>query len=491
MKLRINEEVLRQNRIARTADDYRLPQTLGAPPKAVQKALDSCFSPTRTIIGHALEQLGEEGMPVFPGYGLLSGLAQNGLIRAGVEMRADEMTRKWGEFVSTSDEEQRNAIEDKAKRLDADIKKLHLQNIFRKVAAYCGYMGGALGFIDTGSGPEEWVNPLVLSPQTFGIGTLRGIKLVEPVNVTPGPYNSTNPLADDYYKPKLWYIQGIPVHKSRLLYFTENELPILLRPAYNFFGLSLTQKVLDAVSHYTSCRESASRLLQKYSLTVLKTNMQDILSGGFDQNLARRVEYFNRNRDSDGTAAIDKNEEDLVIMTTSLAGVTDVVRQAMEYVAAMFNEPVTKMWGLSPAGFNTGDADLKNHYDNIASLQQKIFAPAMDQLTRVLQMNAFGEIDENISFEFAPLSEDDEVQLVTNNKTKAETAALLMENQVLSPEEVRQSLIDDPKSGYDSLTPTTEPTLDPADLQELQAFDPKLDELQEPSSKEGDMSWLD
>lgn len=147
------------------------------------------------------------------------------------------------------------------------------------------FFGGCFLFVDVGEADENLATPLVLDPATFKIGSLKALRMVEPYLVSPGYYNSVDPMKSDYFKPDLWYIQGKPVHISRLLKFSENELSSLLKPAYNFFGLSLAQKVLDAVSHYTACREAAARLLQKYSLTIFKTNMSDILSGGFDNTL--------------------------------------------------------------------------------------------------------------------------------------------------------------------------------------------------------------
>lgn len=439
-------------------EDYNLPETMAMLPKEVQaKVMDGCFAPVRTMLSHALENLSAEGIPVFPGYGALSGLSQNGLIRSGVEMRADEMTRKWGEFVRSGVGE---GQDDKLQKLEELAKKFKIQDKFNDASKMCGYFGGCFLFVDTGEDEKELVNPLLLDNTTFKKGSLKAFRMIEPYLVSPGFYNSYKPFEADYFKPSVWYVQGTPVHISRLLYFAENELSTLIRPAYNFFGLPLAQKVLDAVSHYTSCRESAARLLEKYSLTIFKTNMADVLSGEADQELRRRVQYFVQERSNDGCATIDKETEDLVVMTTSLAGVTDLVRQAMEYVAAMFNEPVTKMWGLSPAGFNTGDSDLRNHYDNIASLQQSMFAEPMERVCKILQMNEYGEIDNTISFRFNPLSEDDEAAQAANNKVKAETDAILLETGAIAPEDVRQRLIDDENSGYNNLEPYTSPEME-------------------------------
>jgi phage-related protein (TIGR01555 family) len=450
-QLHIRSDVVdKQRETIVTADSYCLPYTMGNISEEVRKVQDDCFTPVRTMLEHTLQSMGQEGIPAFVGYGVLTGLAQNGLIRAGVEMRAREMTGKWGKLVREGEGQSEVGIE-KLQELEQELLRFKVREKFARAAAFCGYYGGMLLFIDTGEKDELLATPLTLSKETFSLESLKGFRVVEPFTVTPGYYNSVNPLKSDYYKPSVWYVQGIPVHESRFIYFSENKLPTLLRPAYNFFGLPLAQKVLDAVSHYTGCRESSARLLQKYSLTVFKTDMNDVLSGGWGQELDKRVDYFTQMRDNDGTVTIDKEREDLVVMTTSLAGVTDLVRQSMEYVAAMFNEPVTKMWGLSPAGFNTGDNDLRNHYDNIESLQKDIFGDALTKLLRVLQINKYGEIDDSIRFQFYSLSEDDESMMVSNNKLKAETDTILIDAGIISPEEARQRLIENPDSEYNNL----------------------------------------
>jgi len=441
-------------------DKFNLPQTLGNVPKQIREANDKAFDSIRpqiesmandATITHMLKSLGVLACTdaSFLGYGTLASLSQNGLIRAGVEMRGDEMTRKWGELKRKGEDVEED---DKINKLTEAMEKLKIRELFRSASCMCGYFGGCLIFIDTGEDKKNLAEPLTLHKATFGKGKLKTFRLIEPYLVTPSGYNSVNPMADNYFKPVIWYVQGIPVHASRLIYFAENKLSTLLKPAYNFFGLPLTQKVLDAVSHYTENREAAGRLLQKFSLTILKTNMQDVLQGGFDQELKKRIKYFVQNRSNDGCATIDKEMEDLVIQSASLSGVTDLVRQSMEYVAAMFCEPVTKMWGLSPNGFSSGDLELRNHYDNIKATQEKMFGDPIQRIIQVLQMSLFGDIDDSIIFTFNPLAEDDERKIAEINKMQVDTDSALIANGVITPEEARKRLIDDTDSGYNSLS---------------------------------------
>lgn len=444
--MRFNSELMKDSKI-RLLEKFRPPYTLGKPvnDENALKALDACFAPVETMLSHSIKSLVSEGVPTFPGYPTLAGISQNGIIRAGVEMRAKEMTRKWGELVSTEEDSDRVSV------LEKEMEKYKFQSLFRKIAEQCGFLGGCLVFVDDGEAKEELVNALPRSGRVLKGQQIR-FTILDPWVVYPGPYNSTNPLAMDYFKPKVWYVQGTPVSATRLIYFTENELPDMIKPAYNFFGISLAQKVLDAVSHYTRNRESASKLLEKVSLVVLKTNMTDILSGDSDMNLRRRLEYFGKEWSFKGVAAIDKDNEDLSIFNNTLSGIVDIVRQSMEYVAAMFNEPATKLWGISPAGMNaTGESDMKNHYDNIASLQEQMFMPGLTDMLNIIQLVKYGDIDTGIHFEFAPLSSEENRIRAETNKIKAETADIYVNMGAIGAQEVRDAVIKDPNSGYNDL----------------------------------------
>ena len=59
---------------------------------AQDKALDAAG--VYSLLAHSIRAGMFDAAPQFVGYGILSQLTQDGLIRAGVEMRADEMTRR-------------------------------------------------------------------------------------------------------------------------------------------------------------------------------------------------------------------------------------------------------------------------------------------------------------------------------------------------------------------------------------------------------------
>ena len=407
----------------------------------------------RAIQDAALRQCGVYNMvdglydyQQFLGYGVLSALSQNGIIRAGVTLRADEMTRRWVEFNYNGESSDAEA----AGYIEAEMTRLKIDKLFHDAAELCGYFGGCLAYIDTGDiSGDDLKLPLGADGDTFRQGTLKGFKLIEPVYIAPGRYSCFNPLDKDYFVPQSWLINGREVHASRFLYFAEDKPNTLLLPAYNFFGIPLAQIVAENVRKFGECSAAAARLLQKFSCTVFATDMQELLYGGRYGNIRKRIQRFALDRDNDGVMAIDKEAENILEISKPLSGVTDIVKQQMEIVAAMFGEPSVKLWGITPGGLNaTGEADMKNHYDHIHALQERLFREPLEYVVKLLQLNSKGAVDDALSFEFVPLSDEDQDLKARVNKTTADTYATLIDRGVITGAEARLALANDPESGF-------------------------------------------
>jgi phage-related protein (TIGR01555 family) len=437
---------------------YAPPATLGMledEKLAMDNHLQACGY--HSLIAHAIG-LGmgmEEIAPQFLGYAYLAGLSQNGLIRAGVTTVAEEMTKKWIE-IKRGGESPEN--DETVKALTAAMTDFNIQALFNEAAQKCDFDGGCLIYIDTGEEGQALEEPLILDPAVFAGRKVRRFTLVEAINLYPGLYNATDPLNPDYFTPTHWLVLGKRIHKSRFLYFAPNKMPLLLRPAYNFFGLPAAQLCLDYVAHFTKTREAAQRLLTKFSLTVFKSDMSAILTNGMDDNFDRRMQYLAQWRDNDMILAVDKEKEDVVKLETPLSGVVDIVRQSLEFVAAIFRIPFVKFLGISPGGLNaTGESDLRNFYDHVGSKQQKILKHPLDRVLDVLQLHLFGQIDPEISFDFCPLTDEDDSQREATQKLKADRLVVLSQASIIGEDEARRVLADDPDSGLNFIDPDAAP----------------------------------
>lgn len=395
----------------------------------------------------------------FIGYAQCSDLMQDGLMQAGVETVADEMTRKFIE-ISAPDEMVK-------KRLEAELQRLDVRGVFNRAAAWCGYFGGCLVYMDTGDAPEDLAKPIALTPEFIAQGSLRGLRIVEPVVASPDWYNSSDPLAADYFEPRSWFVQSTRVHASRLLIFRQNTPPLLLKAAYNFFGVPAVQIALDYVAHFTQTREAAARLLTKFSTTVFKTDLSRLLYGGDAAQAKARIGHFARQRDNNGVAVLDYESEAMEQLNTPLSGVDVIVRQALELLAVVWRIPAVKLFGISPAGLNaTGESDMQNFYDYIASRQAKVFSQPLGRLLKAVQLSVTGTVDPAVTYEFVPLWEMTAREKADRDKVLADTDAVYVDRGVVSEEEVRNAIAAQPGGRYAGIDPEKVPPMPQASIRD-------------------------
>src|SRR6202043_2202891 len=125
---------------------------------------------------------------------------------------------------------------------------------------------------------------------------LEGFRVIEPVWCYPTNYNSNNPLRDDWYRPDMWYVLGVQTHRSRLLRFVSREVPDILKPAYSFGGLSLSQMGKPYVDNWLRTRQSVADLIHAFSVFVLHSSLSTSLQDGGEE-FFKRLEMFMNLRD--------------------------------------------------------------------------------------------------------------------------------------------------------------------------------------------------
>lgn len=414
-----------------------------------------------SLVGHA-EDLGQFPMTSFVGYGVLQQIAQNGMIRTCIQTVADDCTREWIELTG-GDETPQEDLD----RLAESMERHKLRKLWADAIATMGYMGGALIYIDTGT--DDPSLPLRLSETSDELqpgGKLRFV-LVDPVNVTPGMYNATDPLRPDYMTdPEYWIVLTKRVHKTRLIILRDNLPPTLLRPAYNFMGIPQAQILWDYVLHWNRARVSAADILEKLNLMVFQTNTEDLLSqmNGVSQ-LDAKMLALTRYRSNNAVLVCDRNMEDVKNVTLTISGVTEVVRQALEFIAAINRTPAVKLLGISPSGFNaTGESDIRNYYDHIAS-KQELLRDGIRRAITCLQLHLTGKIDPSISFDFNRLGTDDAAADAQVGATVAQTLSGLLQGNVISAEEARQRVKQDPRMGLDFISDEAPEPNEGADVQ--------------------------
>lgn len=457
---------------APTANPYVLPEPLPGvvPDGAATMAQDEGIA---GAYGYALAASlgggGGEGLS-FPGFPYLAELAQRPEYRRISEIIAKEMTRKWIKLTSVGDEDKT----DKLTTLGAALDRFCVQDVFRKAAEVDGFFGRAQIYLDTGAGDdaEELRTRLVASAAKVKRGGLKRLSVIEPYWTYPGTYNSTNPLKPDFYSPTTWYVMGKELHASRLLTLIGREMPDMLKPAYSFGGLSMSQMAKPYVDNWIRTRQSVADLVHSFSTQGLKTNLDSTLSAGSGQELAARATLFNLTRDNAGLMVVDKDTEEFFNVSTPLGTLDKLQAQAQEQMASVAGVPLVKLLGITPSGLNTStDGEISTFEDWIHSYQEHLYNAPLNTVIEVVQLSEFGEVDPDIRWHFIPLHQLSEAELATLRKTNADTAAVYIGSGVLSAEDERRRLAGEEDGLYNGL--------DPDDLPEApdEGDDPDADPL--------------
>lgn len=360
------------------------------------------------------------------------------------------------------DEEAKKEEEERAERIkqiENEMKRLNVKDSFRRVAEKDGFFGRAHLFLDFGENlgqpggdpelktsigngnPEDDTAKVKIKKDS-----LRAVKVVEPIWCYPMQYNARNPLADDWYKPTCWLVQGQEVHATRLLTFVGREVPDILKPAYSFGGLPLSQMVKPYVDNWLRTRQSVSDIVHSFVIYVLSTNLGTITQSN---QLIARLDLFNLTRDNKGVMAIDKDTEEFSNVQTSLSGLEQLQAQSLEQISAISKIPLVKLTGISPSGLNaTAEGELRCFYDWIKAYQEMFFRPHLTTVINFIQLSLFGKVDEDITFVFKDLWSLDDKQEAEKQKIEMDTDTGWINAGVLHPEEVRKRLASDPEAPY-------------------------------------------
>ena len=385
----------------------------------------------------------------FPGYQYLAMLTTRSEFRAMASSIANEITRKWIKFHSQQNDDVDNA--EKIKQIEAEFDRLNVQSMIQRAAEDDCYFGRAQIFLNIRGAERE--SPLILSPKTIEKGSFLSAVNIEAIWTTPSEYNTSDPAAADFYKPSSWFMLGQQVHSSRLLTVVTRELPDMLKPAFNFSGMSLSQLAEPYVDNWLRTRQSVSDLINNFSITALATSMDQVLQGEDDgTGLFARADLFTATRSNKGLMLLDKEREELLQINTPLSGLHELQAQSQEHMASTARIPSVILTGISPSGLNaSSEGEIRIFYDWIASQQEAFWREPITLILRCVQLSLFGEIDDDIGFDFVPLYQMTDKEQAEIREINSRVDVAYSTNGVIDPSEIRQRLANDDSSGYNGI----------------------------------------
>ncbi len=343
---------------------------------------------------------------------------EHGLIQSLIEQPVADAIR--GGLDITSDE----LDSDDIKGWQDYLEEKNILSSFQETVSWARLFGGA-GLI---------VNVLDDPQKPFNINKL---KKGDPLELYPadrwelsGPNRVT-----EYY---LFY--SMKLHSSRVLVINGKKAPSIIRPQLAGWGMSEVEHVVRELNAYLKHNNLIFELLDEAKIDVWKMNgfNNALVTSTGTELVRKRIELANQVKNFQSAIVMDK-EDDYDQKTITFGGLSEVLREIRIGIATALRMPMTKLFGLSASGFNSGEDDLENYNAMIESDIRDKMRFSLRKLLDITCMCKFGYIPD-FHFSFKPLRVMDDTQVESVNTSFQTRMIQLHQAQLMTAPETIESL---------------------------------------------------
>lgn len=302
--------------------------------------------------------------------------------------------------------------------LEKEFRRLNVWRLLTDAITYARVYGGSIVMIDMGDGqPSNVLNPN---------GTLLGFRVFDKTEITPSPnvktYGAEAGLPIKYsIQPAYGTLSTFDADASRVIRFdgvrsTHRQLNV-----NQGWGESVYDVANSAVNAYGASLDNCLELLKRCYVRFLGIQnfwkgLQDDDSASF---LGNAVKTINKVQNVSSLTVADKDDV-FQSQSYSFGGIRDVLITFSEQIAGASEIPLVKLFGMSPAGFSTGDSDLANYYDTVSRLQEDKLREPISRIASLILTSAGRKVSE-IDFDFVPLKQETTSERITNAQNAVNT----------------------------------------------------------------------
>ena len=338
---------------------------------------------------------------------LTAAYRESWLAKRIIDMPSDDMTRAWYTLSANLPE--------------ADLRRLKLlearHSVKQELTAalrWARLYGGSLALMVIRGEEDRLDRPMdpdFLLPDCFqGLLVLDKAQGIEPSMELVSDLDDPDFGLPMYYTVDLEMedLHSVKIHHSRVLRFVGRELPRQETIRENYWGASELEHIWDELQKRSATSANIAQLVFQANITTLKMGRfgEHMAYGSEHQKkgILQAIEQENRMRTSYGLQLLSA-EDSMETHSYSFGGLSDIYEAFMMDMAGAAEIPATKLFGRSPAGMNsTGEADMRNYYEMISGLQERMLRPALERLLPVMTISCWGYLPEDLSFVFNPLA---------------------------------------------------------------------------------------
>jgi phage-related protein (TIGR01555 family) len=350
---------------------------------------------------------------------LLSQLyVEHGIVQTLIDQPVDDAFRSG--FEIKTDQISKDEIE----RLKVYVEKNQVIANLMQAIKWARLFGGGAVMIITAQDPLTPLNLAAIKPETpleFRAVDMWELYYAEQNlsgNLYPGGALGAN-IGEfyDYY--------GKKVHRSRVYRIIGKEAPSFIRPRLRGWGMSEIERLVRSLNQFLKNQDVIFELLDEAKVDVYKIKGLNtaLMTNAGTAGVTQRIQTANMLKNYQNSITMDAND-DYIQKQITFSGLSEVLLQIRQGIAADLKMPMTKLFGISAAGFNSGEDDIENYNSMIeGEIRAKNKFTVVDVLSICCQ-KLFGFIPDDMMIEFNPLrilnaKEEEEVKNSQFNRVMA------------------------------------------------------------------------
>jgi hypothetical protein len=207
--------------------------------------------------------------------------------------------------------------------------------------------------------------------------------------------------SEDYFAQS---IKGIKVHKSRVYRMGGKETTSLVRRQLQGWGISSIEHLVRNLNNYSKYQEAIYELIDEVKTDILKITgyNKSLLSKTKAGAVNQAINLVSNMKNYKGVIAMDM-QDDYEQKQISFSGLPELDKQNMVHVASDAKMPMTKLYGLSAAGFNAGEDDIENYNAMVEGEERAAIDESLEMIMPIICMVKFGTVIDDLSWSFKPL----------------------------------------------------------------------------------------
>jgi 8-oxo-dGTP pyrophosphatase MutT (NUDIX family) len=177
----------------------------------------------------------------------------------------------------------------------------------------------------------------------------------------------------------------------------------------NFWGLSVLERLYDRMIAFDSATTGAAQLVFKSYLRTYKIkDLREVVAAGGEAlaGLTAYVEMMRRFQGVEGITLLDADDEFTADSHGAFGGLSDALIQFSQQLSGALQIPLVRLFGQSPSGFSTGEADLRNYYDTIKQQQVRTLQVPVTKAYRAIAASLGIKVPDGFQIQFNNLWQD-------------------------------------------------------------------------------------